>query len=181
MKTAWTDERLQRLYRHYNNRFWEGRLPSCLVVATTEWRGCECEKGLRRIRMNVDSLRTDHLVRTVLLHEMVHIVADGHGEKWQREMERLQAAGARGIKSELRMYRSGNYETPQSIVQSFVDAAWEGATWEEAILDLDYKFGLVSSGGKPRNERAKRILGQAKKAFRRTERLCLQHRPLAGR
>jgi hypothetical protein len=122
--------------------------------------------------MNVDNLRTDRLVRTALLHEMAHIVADGHGEKWQREMERLQVAGAPGIKNELRIYRSGNYETPQSIVESFEDAVREGATWEVAVLDLGYKFGLVSSSGKSKNERAKRVLAQAKKGFRHIERLC---------
>jgi len=26
-KTAWTNERLRRLYRRYNRRFWGGKLP----------------------------------------------------------------------------------------------------------------------------------------------------------
>jgi len=176
MKTLWTDQRLQRLFRRYNKKFGGGKLPHFLVVNDKERMGCRCDKRRRRIAINTDTLRSDREVRTALVHDMGHITAGGYGKDWQREMERLSAAGAPGIKRELTLYRSGPFETRRSIVESFSDTAWEGTTWEGAIMLLGRKFNLISSDGKTISKWAAVTLTQAKKALRRVQRLHL-HNP----
>jgi hypothetical protein len=98
-KTLWTVARMNRLYRHYNRKFWHGELPTCRLrlakcedcVAWAKWR-------TKEIQVDVDQIDSDGRVRSTLLHEMAHI-ANGrqprhHGSAFFAELERLLSMGA---------------------------------------------------------------------------------------
>lgn len=71
VKTAWTDDRLNRLFERYNRRFWGNRLRK-VKVRIAHLDGC-C--GLYRkatIFVDVKKHPTDQEIRSTLLHEMCH-------------------------------------------------------------------------------------------------------------
>jgi len=88
----WTEARLQRLFRYYNTRYWQGKLPEYRVlVKRLRWKYGDCNKRRRRIRISV-AYRSDREVRATLLHEMCHAAhrwiagKDHHGDPFYRQM-----------------------------------------------------------------------------------------------
>lgn len=100
MKTRWTRTRLARLFARYNRRYWRGRLPSYAVVAG-RLDGCVglCDRGDRKITIDVRAHLSDSAIRDTLLHEMAH-AADTtgspvcHGRGFWAQVERLLHQGA---------------------------------------------------------------------------------------
>ena len=98
MITVWTERRLQRLFKRYNKRFWQGGLDNWTV--DTDESHCEglyghCDGKGRTIHVRVSAHTSDRSVRATLVHEMAHAATNGdHGTQWRREIERLKAAGA---------------------------------------------------------------------------------------
>ena len=90
----WTEARLQRLFRYYNTRYWQGKLPEYRVLVK-RFRGKkygDCNKRLRVIR--IDVRQSDSGVRETMLHECCHaahpwIGKDHHGGPFFREVYKL--------------------------------------------------------------------------------------------
>ena len=59
MKTAWTDQRLRRLFGKYNRFYWNSALPEYSVSLTKEFKGARCEKAQRTILINADIHESD--------------------------------------------------------------------------------------------------------------------------
>ena len=94
-KTAWTDERLRRLYVRYNARYWKGKLPEYRVSTETLDNFWGITKDSERLVV-VDPTKhpSDKSVRSTLLHEMCHVGAGvqariAHGVEFFKELERL--------------------------------------------------------------------------------------------
>jgi len=99
MVFSWSDERLNRLYFHYNRRFWRSKLPQYKVRGTKlEDALGTCDTKNREILIDVSALGTDKKVRSTLLHEMVHVAAKddcpAHGARFWRELEHLLSMNA---------------------------------------------------------------------------------------
>jgi hypothetical protein len=91
-KTTWTNTRLQRLYQHYNHRFWAGKLPVYSVVQEPlEADGGWTNRDELLICVDTDKYASDRAVRSVLLHEMCHVAAGegGHGSAFYIQLEHL--------------------------------------------------------------------------------------------
>lgn len=169
-KTTWTSRRLQRLFVRYNKRFWKGKLPQYSVVATTQYKGGLCKKRERTILINIYTQECDRRVRSTLLHEMAHAACPsgaGHGKVWLKEMERLKERGAPILKDEFSYKDPKRVIGPRAIIGSFEDAAWQGVPWKQALSYLGRDFGLIDSNGHPIAKSHKRIIEDAKKAYRR--------------
>jgi hypothetical protein len=100
---------LQRLYRQYNRRYFHGKLPKCKVqydrrIGRFGWLG-EFDDDGPVIRITNEIRGWDGIVKSTLLHEMVHLELNGkgpgwkdHGREFDRRMLRLAKQGAfRGI------------------------------------------------------------------------------------
>jgi len=90
---GWTEKRLRRLFNHYNQRFWGGRLPSYSVRLVSDksisWVG-ECKRADRCISIN-HTFQSPAEIRSTLLHEMCHAAASrlGHGHEFWEQVESL--------------------------------------------------------------------------------------------
>jgi hypothetical protein len=104
------------LYHELNRRYFAGRLPRYRVTfaqpQVTGWRG-ECLPGQRLIRLR-RGFTGDELRRT-LLHEMCHIGAPGHGQRFQAKLARLVDQGEVWAQEELDGYRQTPLTWPQMI------------------------------------------------------------------
>ena len=177
IKTAWTSRRLQRLFVRYNKRFWKGKLPQYSVVATTQYNGGLCKKRERTILINIYTQECDRRVRSTLLHEMAHAACPSgadHGKVWLKEMERLKERGAPIPKDELSYKDPKRVIRPRAIIGRFEDAAAEGVPWKKALLWLGWEHGWIDAKGNPVSEGYKRLIEDAKKAFRRARREYLR-------
>jgi len=90
---GWTIRRFQRLYDRYNNLYWNGELPRCIVaplILSGRVLGM-CDPPRKRIVIDIGVHKNPSDVRSTLLHEMVHIAVGrgGHGERFLLEVERL--------------------------------------------------------------------------------------------
>lgn len=91
----WTEERLQKMFEHYNRKYWQGRLPAYrLVIATMPDALGLCEWKRKVITVNVGRHKSDRDVRSTILHEMAHAAADvrgsrGHDPKFFAQVEKL--------------------------------------------------------------------------------------------
>jgi len=102
MNTAWTEQRLRRLYARYNRRFWNGRLPGfAVVISNLGDKGPFgfCDSTARKVTIHVTAHRNAQEIRATLLHEMAHVAADlrgsrGHDIPFFGELERLLRRGA---------------------------------------------------------------------------------------
>ncbi|MCI1225347.1 SprT family zinc-dependent metalloprotease [Bifidobacterium sp.] len=95
---VWTDECKRRAAHAINSRMpgllaqWEpviGRSPShiTLRVMSSRWGSCTPRTG--RIRINLQlGLMDERFLNYVLVHEMTHLWAGGHGPEFQRHMDR---------------------------------------------------------------------------------------------
>jgi len=94
-KSAWTEERLRRLFARYNRKYWRGQLPVYrLVVGTIPEAMGLCESRRKVITIDVERHKSDHEARSTVLHEMAHAAADirgsrGHDPKFFAQVERL--------------------------------------------------------------------------------------------
>jgi SprT-like family len=103
MRKTWTQSRLERLYRYYNRRYWQGRLPVYYIriVCLADGTLALCSsKAKRRISIDVAQCRSDRELKASLLHEMCHVAArrpnadayarhGGHGRAFYRQLHKL--------------------------------------------------------------------------------------------
>jgi hypothetical protein len=176
--TAWPNRRLADLFRRYNRRFFNGRLREWIVTSTGKFHGHYGQADLRHkvLFVQIPAHSTDEGVRATLIHEMAHAATNGaHGRLWRTEMQRLHVAGAPTEPLDFLVPYSA-----RDIVTSFIDAAAEGAAWEEAWAFLGR--GWEDPHGEPRMNRA--IENQCKSFFgrerQRIERLQRAARPQAA-
>ncbi len=99
---------LQRLYDELNRQFFHGRLPRYRVAFTTFYgsrqRGrCVSKRRLILVRRGLDGEE----LRRVLLHEMCHIGALGHGQRWQSKLRSLAEQGESWADEEAKRYAEG--------------------------------------------------------------------------
>ena len=100
-KTTWTEQRLRRLFDHYNKTYWRGELPQ-YTVRVRKLDDCfgRCDYQSQEILVNIDEHNCDREIRATLLHEMTHAAAGpksgpgGHGYKFWAETEQLLRQGA---------------------------------------------------------------------------------------
>jgi hypothetical protein len=110
--------KLERLFDRLNRQFFAGRLPAYKVRTvrrfTDQVRGdqrghCEPKKQTILVRADLDSAA----LRQVLLHEMCHHGAIGHGRRWQAKMRRLAEFGETWAGTEADAYaEAGKIELP---------------------------------------------------------------------
>jgi SprT-like family len=146
--------KFQRLFDHYNRRFFGGRLPRYTVVISDRFTGGRCDRLHRTIFLNPRSASGK-----LLLHEMAHAATnDRHGKNWQSEMQRLISLGAR-VKCELEGYLPKNRPigVPQILVE-FEDAAFAGVSWHDARTNIGYEYGFVDTTGAPSDRSAANLL-----------------------
>lgn len=101
MKTTWTDQRLERLFAHYNRKYWRGQLPGHRVeiqdLQKEQYIGLYVRRA-RRILLDVGQHKSDQRIRSTLLHEMCHAAAGrdsySHGYHFWLHVERLLRRGA---------------------------------------------------------------------------------------
>src|ERR1700730_8097320 len=89
---------LMRLYENYNRQYFAGRLPPVTIQVSEENDSdlqAEYEQGSGTIYFYLSGRTGDCILRTTLLHEMVHIAVpeDGHGARFRAELQRLAEAG----------------------------------------------------------------------------------------
>jgi len=94
---TWSEERLRRLFEHYNRKYWHGRIQFQIVIGTCEAAMGWCELKNRLITIDVERHQTDREVRSTLLHEMAHAASPksrGHDVKFFAQLEKLLSRGA---------------------------------------------------------------------------------------
>jgi SprT-like family len=174
-KTTWTDKRLERLFARYNRRYWNGKLPAYSVRVDSTSLGAYCYRKTRTITMNVESMRSDREVRSVLVHEMVHAATGlGHGATWQVEMARLKAAGAPTSSNDY--WLVGGRGPSAAMLRECEDAIQRAAgDWEAFLRWLGYRFGHTDSHGRPRGAASARLMNKLRKMHKvQMERLTRQ-------
>jgi hypothetical protein len=106
------------LYHELNQRFFGGRLPRYRVTfaqpRVSGWRG-ECFPARQLIRLARGL--TGEPLRQTLLHEMCHIGAPSHGQRFQAKLARLVAQGELWAQKELEGYQEPQLTWPQLIAQ----------------------------------------------------------------
>jgi hypothetical protein len=95
---AWTEDRLHRLFEHYNRKYWHEKLSALKIVIgpLDSARGCWDPKK-RVITIYIESHKSDREVRSTLLHEMCHAAnpqSRGHDVKFFAQFEKLLERGA---------------------------------------------------------------------------------------
>ncbi|HTV07820.1 MAG TPA: SprT-like domain-containing protein [Candidatus Aquilonibacter sp.] len=97
-----SDRQLRRWYRDFNRRFFGGCLPSDADVLYAPVDGAHGDalvesNGEFTVRINPACAIDWRIVRMTLLHEMAHLKLwpyRAHGERFEKEMQRLACAGA---------------------------------------------------------------------------------------
>jgi len=99
----WTKHRLQKLFSHYDKKYWQSGLPAVQVLRDDTMAPLgEFRPKEKQIAINIIKSRSDKEVRSVMLHEMCHLRADGksrfrngwHDDAFYAELERLLRLGA---------------------------------------------------------------------------------------
>ena len=97
-KTQWDDERLDRLFKRYNRIYWRGHLPPYRVrtaALDSTVHSAHCNPSKRIIEIDPSQCASDRIVRSKLLHEMVHAaIPSNHDLKFCAQLERLLRLGA---------------------------------------------------------------------------------------
>ena len=96
-----TEADLNRWFREFDEKHFDGKLSSWKVVVgfhpdmTTDSRGCTVRKE-KTIYIPENTLTISvSTLKAALLHEIAHIHGgDYHGEKFKKELKRLQKEGA---------------------------------------------------------------------------------------
>jgi hypothetical protein len=119
---------LMRLYENYNRQYFAGRLPPITIRVSEENDSdlqAEYEQASGMIYFYLSDRTADCILRTTLLHEMVHIAVpeDGHGARFRAELQRLAEAGD----------EDAEYEVWRMVGDYAWDDAWvgeESGRWE---------------------------------------------------
>src|SRR5216683_4306094 len=93
----WTDERLNRLFARYNQKFWGGHLAGWKALVRDDHNGLYefTDDKQRQVYIRLRVHPDDHEIRATLIHEMAHVATSlGHGRRWRKEMVRLKREGA---------------------------------------------------------------------------------------
>ena len=127
-KTQWNDERLGRLFKRYNRIYWRGRLPRYRVRAAAldpTVHCAHCNPSKRIIEIDPSQCASDRVVRSKLLHEMVHAaIPSNHDLKFCAELERLLRLGApyiveawdcSNVKTSRARFRAGRFSLKELI------------------------------------------------------------------
>ena len=97
-KTQWDDERLDRLFKRYNRIYWRGHLPPYRVRTAAldpTVHSAHCNPSKRIIEIDPSQCASDRIVRSKLLHEMVHAaIPSNHDLKFCAQLERLLRLGS---------------------------------------------------------------------------------------
>ncbi len=103
-KAKWSNERIRRLFLHYNAKYWGGRLSAKHTVVVGRCQGAYGIYHEQTLTITIDAEkargRSDRHVRGTLLHEMIHAAVkskpseDPHGYRFWQELERLLQLGA---------------------------------------------------------------------------------------
>ena len=98
--TKWTQNRLTKLFRRYNKKYWDSSLGEwTIIIKTLKGHVGFCADKEREIWIDVAQHMTDLQVRHTLIHEMAH-AADktgsqiAHGYGFWEQIERLLEQGA---------------------------------------------------------------------------------------
>jgi hypothetical protein len=99
--SRWNQERLERLFRTYNAKYWDGRLPAVGIAMRRNkgirYQGKYCDE-CNVIEINLSALTSDSHVRGTLLHEMAHHAAGrnskSHDSLFFAQLEHLLAKRA---------------------------------------------------------------------------------------
>lgn len=102
MPDSQPDPQLKRWFRQYNQKYFDGGLPSDTRISycwvTKAHGNCNLESdGKFHIRINPDGTGTREARKFTLLHEMCHVKLwpnGAHGKAFNQEMLRLATAGA---------------------------------------------------------------------------------------
>jgi len=168
-KTGTNDPRLQRLFERLNKRYFNGSLPSYVVIRSNRFGQGKhglCRKRQREIHIGPDL--TGSLLKRVLLHEMAHAASrSGHGRGWLAEMDRLAKLGA-PTRSDWRDYQSRRKTaTTSDICLEARDHGFErpDVRWAEYKIYIGQSNGLCDAGGRSESRRAARCLRKIRHAF----------------
>lgn len=99
MKSTWTRQRVERLFAHYNKKYWRSRLPH-VEIEIADLKGVlgQFWTKERRIVLNVEAHKSDREIRSTLLHEMCHAATQTregeHGYGFLQQVERLLGQNA---------------------------------------------------------------------------------------
>lgn len=101
---------LKRLYREYNKKYFDNKLPNDIWVifgGARDWRTAKLSKNTCAatffedhkpigIAIRYYRFKTGPYVKSDLLHEMIHVARPrvGHGRTFKQEVRRLAALGA---------------------------------------------------------------------------------------
>jgi hypothetical protein len=91
-RESWSDQRLDKLFRHYNAVYWKNRLATFLMFnKELPWGLGIYFPDLNAVVIDVSKHRSDRHVRSTVLHEMCHIAAGGpgHNSRFMAQAERL--------------------------------------------------------------------------------------------
>jgi hypothetical protein len=128
---------LLTLYQHYNRQYFDGRLPAIRIRVRPPEKNrlsVDAEYEVASGTIFFSSGATDEdLVRTVLLHEMVHVAVpeDGHGTGFRTELRRLAEMGV----------EDAEYEVWRMVGDEAWDDGWigdESGRWQRLREGGDY-------------------------------------------
>jgi hypothetical protein len=104
MKTRWTRHKFERLYQHYNEKYWGGKLHA-VRVGIKSLNGSflgTCKPDFKynpdkplhfRIIIDVDAHKTDQEIHSTFLHELCHVgsslIQHGHGSAFRSQIRQL--------------------------------------------------------------------------------------------
>ncbi len=106
---------LQKLFDQYNRRYWDEVLPRYRLVISKRHGGAGCCDTRNHLIFVHPSVAWDSRhAKATLLHEMAHAFApaNGHGERWQHEMQRLARLRAPIDKTDLRAHSQTERHEP---------------------------------------------------------------------
>lgn len=175
----WTEPRLNLLFRRFNARFWDGKLPAYEVVIGELGREylAECDATNCRITFDPDTiLKDEQSVLRIMLHEMAHAAVPecaDHGSPWQAEMSRLIGLTAGRLKANLirnlEWYRLGSLI--ESVEREFREQGRTspGRRWRARLLEeFLHQLGERADGFWSASKGTKRaVVDTARKWYRK--------------
>jgi predicted SprT family Zn-dependent metalloprotease len=89
---------LKRLYNACNAKYFNGELPGVNLEWSSRLFSCagKCQKknGKYTIKLSIDyHQRHPNEIVPTLIHEMIHVKISGHGQKFKKELKRINDMG----------------------------------------------------------------------------------------
>jgi SprT-like family len=166
----------EQLFSKFNERYFDGRLPSYRIVFINDPRvglHGECLKSKREIHLSA-SLSGEQLTKT-LLHEMAHaaVPRPGHCKGWLAEMRRLANLGA-PTNEDWEAYQDRRRTiTPKDMKSEAFEVGCECArTWAVVRPQFGLRFGLTDAHGRAHSKTAAKVMQSLRRQFSRGQRLC---------